>query len=129
MTPSQSAQNYTPHPPEDYDANISGIIPYYSAIHQEIINLVKSLPSNPKVWLDTGCGTGSLVNKAIKEFPDTKFLLVDPSEGMLDQSRQKLVFTSYPKARILKRLCYPGGLSGIKGKARYYHSHTVPSLP
>ena len=90
MTPSQSAQNYTPHPPEDYDANISGIIPYYSAIHQEIINLVKSLPSNPKVWLDTGCGTGSLVNKAIKEFPDTKFLLVDPSEGMLDQSRQKL---------------------------------------
>lgn len=97
MIPSQSDQNYTPHPPEDYDANISRIIPYYVAIHQEIINFVKSLPSNPKVWLDTGCGTGSLVNKAIKEFPDTKFLLVDPSDGMLDQSRQKL--SSHPTGK------------------------------
>ncbi len=98
MTPAQSTQNYTPHPPEDYDANISSIIPYYSAFHQETINLIKSLPSSPKVWMDTGCGTGSLVNKAINEFPDTKFLLVDPSEGMLDQSRRKL--SSYPAGRL-----------------------------
>jgi tRNA (cmo5U34)-methyltransferase len=110
MTPSQSAHNYTPHPPEDYDANISGIIPYYSTIHQEIINLVKSLPSNPKVWLDTGCGTGSLVDKAIKEFPGTKFFLVDPTEGMLDQSRQKL--SSYPSGRLeFLRACVTQKLS------------------
>jgi len=98
MPPASSTQDYTPHPPEDYDANISSIIPYYSAIHQEIINLVKSLPSSPKVWMDTGCGTGSLVSKAINEFQNTKFLLVDPSEGMLDQSRRKL--SSYPAGRL-----------------------------
>lgn len=98
MSPAHSPKNYTPHPPEDYDANISSIIPYYSAIHQEIINLVKSLPSSPKVWMDTGCGTGSLINKAVNEFPDTKFLLVDPSGGMLDQSKRKL--SSYPAGRI-----------------------------
>jgi tRNA (cmo5U34)-methyltransferase len=98
MPPSQSTQNYTPHPPEDYDANISSIIPYYSAIHQEIINLIKSLPASPKVWMDTGCGTGSLVNKAFIEFPNTKFLLVDPTEGMLNQARRKL--SSYPAERL-----------------------------
>lgn len=98
MTSSQPTQNYTPHPPEDYDANISSIIPYYSAFHQETINFVKSLPSSPKLWMDTGCGTGSLVNKAINEFPNTKFLLVDPSEGMLDQARRKL--SSYPARRL-----------------------------
>jgi tRNA (cmo5U34)-methyltransferase len=98
MPPSQFTQNYTPHPPEDYDANISSIIPYYSAIHQETINLIKSLPSSPEVWMDTGCGTGSLINEAINEFPDTKFLLVDPSEGMLDQSKRKL--SSYPAGRL-----------------------------
>lgn len=98
MPPTQSTQNFTPHPPEDYDANISSILPYYSAFHQEIINLVKSIPSSPKVWMDTGCGTGSLVNKAIEEFPDTKFLLVDPTEGMLDQARRKLF--SYPAQRL-----------------------------
>ena len=66
MTHSQPSRNYTPHLPEDYDANISSILPYYSAFHQETINLIKSLPSSTKVWMDTGCGTGSLVNKAIK---------------------------------------------------------------
>ena len=98
MTHSQPSRNYTPHPPEDYDANISSILPYYSAFHQETINLIKSLPSSPKVWMDTGCGTGSLINKAIEEFPDTKFLLVDPTEGMLDQARKKL--SSYPAGRL-----------------------------
>jgi tRNA (cmo5U34)-methyltransferase len=98
MPSDKHTKNYTPHPPEDYDANISSIIPYYSAFHQETINLVKSLPSNPIVWMDTGCGTGSLVNKAINEFPNTKFLLIDPSEGMLDQAKSKL--TIYPAEKL-----------------------------
>jgi tRNA (cmo5U34)-methyltransferase len=98
MTPAQPTQNYTIHLPEDYDAQISGILPYYSSFHQETINLVKSLPSIPKIWVDTGCGTGSLVSKAIEKFPDTKFLLVDPSEGMLDQARKKM--SLYPAGRL-----------------------------
>jgi len=98
MTPAQPTHNYTIHLPEDYDAQISGILPYYSSFHQETINLVKSLPSIPKIWVDTGCGTGSLVSKAIEKFPDTKFLLVDPSEGMLDQARKKM--SLYPAGRL-----------------------------
>jgi tRNA (cmo5U34)-methyltransferase len=98
MTPAQPTQKYTIHLPEDYDAQISGILPYYSSFHQETINLVKSLPSIPKIWVDTGCGTGSLVSKAIEKFPDTKFLLVDPSEGMLDQARKKM--SLYPAGRL-----------------------------
>jgi tRNA (cmo5U34)-methyltransferase len=98
MTLEQPNRNYTPHSPEDYDANISTILPYYSFFHQEIIYFVKSLPSSPKLWMDTGCGTGSLVSKAINEFPNTKFLLVDPTEGMLDQARKKL--SSYPPERL-----------------------------
>lgn len=98
MTPSKTTQNATPHLSEDYDARISGVLPYYSSFHQETINFVKSLPSSPKIWMDTGCGTGSLVNKAIEEFPYTKFLLLDPSEGMLDQARKKLL--SYLAGRL-----------------------------
>jgi tRNA (cmo5U34)-methyltransferase len=98
MTSPKPAQNATPHLPEDYDARISGVLPYYSSFHQETINFVKSLPFSPKMWLDTGCGTGSLVNKAIKEFPSTKFLLLDPSEGMLNQAMKKL--SSYNAARL-----------------------------
>lgn len=91
MTPTKPTQNATPHLPEDYDAQISRVLPYYSSFHQETIRLVRSLPTSPKIWMDTGCGTGSLVNKAINEFPGTKFLLLDPSEGMLEQAKQKLI--------------------------------------
>ncbi|KKG13247.1 methyltransferase type 12 [Methanosarcina sp. 2.H.T.1A.6] len=98
MTPAKPTQNAIPHLPEDYDARISGILPYYSSFHQETINFIKSLPSSPKVWMDAGCGTGSLVNKAIEEFPNTKFLLLDPSEGMLGQAKEKL--SSCPAGRL-----------------------------
>jgi len=98
MTSTKPSQNATPHLPEDYDARISSVLPYYSFFHQETIRLVKSLASSPKIWLDTGCGTGSLVNKAIEEFLDTKFLLLDPSEGMLEQAKGKLSF--YPEGKV-----------------------------
>ena len=48
--------------------------------------------------MDTGCGTGSLVSKAIEEFPFTKFLLIDPSIRMLDKARRKL--SSHPPERL-----------------------------
>jgi len=98
MSSTGPSENKTPHMPEDYDIKISTVLPYYSCFHQETINLVRSLPSVPKVWLDTGCGTGSLVLRAIGQFPDTKFLLLDPSEGMLQQAREKL--SSCPPERL-----------------------------
>jgi tRNA (cmo5U34)-methyltransferase len=98
MTPEKPALNATPHLPEDFDVRISGVLPYYSHFHQETINFVKSLSFNPIIWLDTGCGTGYLVDKAMEEFPATRFLLLDPSEGMLDQARKKLSF--YPAERL-----------------------------
>ena len=129
MIPIQPTKNSTPYLPEDYDAKISNVMPYYLSFHQEIINLVKSLSSSPKIWMDTGCGTGSLVSKAIAEFPHTKFLLLDPSEGMLDQARKKMF--SYPTGRLefLKASPYAGILSEFDGKSRCYHCYTVPSLP
>jgi tRNA (cmo5U34)-methyltransferase len=44
----------------------------------------------PRLWLDTGCGTGHLVEQALVDFPQTHFVLADPSEAMLDQARQRL---------------------------------------
>jgi len=82
--------NLTPLHSKEYDSNISNTIPYYDRFHEETINLIKSMDIKPETWLDTGCGTGTLVEKAIKEFEDTKFVLADPSEGMLNQAQEKL---------------------------------------
>jgi tRNA (cmo5U34)-methyltransferase len=102
MTLKTPSRNTTPHLPEDYDTKISSVLPYYLSFHQETINLVRSLPSAPKVWLDTGCGTGSLVTRAIEQFPDTRFLLLDPSEDMLEQAREKLSSYSPEKLHFLE---------------------------
>lgn len=64
--------------------------------------MIKSLPEEPKTWLDTGCGTGTLVEKALDAFPNTKFLLLDPSEGMLSRAREKLSNVSEDKLKFLK---------------------------
>lgn len=82
--------NTTPYQSDLYDAHVINTLPYYQSYHQETINLIKSLPSGPEIWMDTGCGTGSLVGKALGEFPDTEFLLLDPSEGMIEQAKSKL---------------------------------------
>ncbi|PKL67667.1 MAG: class I SAM-dependent methyltransferase [Methanobacteriales archaeon HGW-Methanobacteriales-1] len=82
--------NTTPYQSDLYDAHVINTLPYYDSYHQETINLIKSLPSPPELWMDTGCGTGSLIGKALSEFPDTQFLLLDPSEGMLEHARSKL---------------------------------------
>ncbi|HMK54149.1 MAG TPA: class I SAM-dependent methyltransferase [Methanobacteriaceae archaeon] len=82
--------NTTPHQAADYDGQIVNIIPGYACFHQEIINIVKAMKLKPNTWLDTGCGTGNLVKKAITEFPNTNFILCDPSAEMLRQAQKKL---------------------------------------
>lgn len=82
--------NPTAHNADVYDEKVRNTIPYYDRFHEETIDLVKSLDKKPRLWLDTGCGTGTLVNKALKSFPSTTFILADPSEKMLEEARKKL---------------------------------------
>jgi tRNA (cmo5U34)-methyltransferase len=94
--------NKTPYLSEVFDDHITKTIPFYYLFHQETIKFITSLPSVPNIWLDTGCGTGTLVNMALREFPKTKFFLLDPSEGMLVQARQKLSNTPDGRLEFLK---------------------------
>jgi tRNA (cmo5U34)-methyltransferase len=61
-----------------------------------------SAKSRPKVWLDTGCGTGTLVEQAIKYFYDTLFILSDPSAAMLNQAKSKLANLSCDRVKFLE---------------------------
>jgi Methylase involved in ubiquinone/menaquinone biosynthesis len=86
----QKSDNLTSHLSSEYDSQIGNTIPYYAFFHKEIINLIESMDIKPNIWLDTGCGTGNLVEKALQKFPDTVFILADPSSEMLDKSKEKL---------------------------------------
>jgi tRNA (cmo5U34)-methyltransferase len=82
--------NATASPAAAYDAHVEQTIPYYRALHEETLRLVETLAGEPGIWLDTGCGTGALVKKALPRFPRTRFLLADPSPAMMEQARGKL---------------------------------------
>ncbi len=86
----QNNDNSSSHRSEVYDLQITDTIPYYESFHDETLNMVKIILNEPKIWLDTGCGTGTLVKKAIKYFNNTNFILADPSVEMLDLARSKL---------------------------------------
>ena len=83
--------NKSSHKSGDYDFEITDTIPYYESFHDESLKLVKTILTDPDIWLDTGCGTGTLVQKALKEFDNTHFILADPSLQMLNLAKNKLL--------------------------------------
>jgi tRNA (cmo5U34)-methyltransferase len=91
-------ENTTPCTASEYDSSVRMAIPFYDMFHSETIDLVKTIKPQVKCWLDTGCGTGVLVEKAISQFPETYFILADPSKEMLAEARKRL--KSVPSNRI-----------------------------
>lgn len=84
------SDNATPHGSAGYDAEIVKTIPLYGRFHEETIDLVRAIVPEVSVWLDTGCGTGYLVEQASPVFTETRFLLADPAAAMLDLARSRL---------------------------------------
>jgi len=99
-----NSDNTTSHQVKDYDSDISSTIPYYQSFHQETINIVKAIVNEPGIWLDTGCGTGSLIKIALKNFPKTRFILGDPSPDMLVKAQEKRSTYSPRRIKILEPL-------------------------
>lgn len=85
-----SNNNTTSHRADAYDAQIRQTIAMYDWFNEQVLDLVKIVRPSPASWLDTGCGTGSLVKQAVQFFPGTSFILADPSSDMMKIAREKL---------------------------------------
>lgn len=108
--------NKTPHRASDYDQRVRQTIPFYEAIHQETIDLVRTVKPDAACWLDTGCGTGRLVDLALPLFPNTEFVLADPSEAMLRQAQERLGGKGRARVRILPPVESEGLASQMAGE-------------
>jgi len=84
-----------------YDDHIRKTIPFYDTLHDQAIDMVKAVKPHVKVWLDTGCGTGTLIEKALPQFKDTFFILADPSYEMLTTAKARLKSVSMNHVRYL----------------------------
>lgn len=95
------SDNASAYSASTYDLGVVGTIPFYSTIHEQTIDLVKTVRPHPALWLDTGCGTGKLIESALPAFPDTRFILADPSEGMLARAKERLKGAAEGRVRFL----------------------------
>ena len=82
--------NTTPMSAAEYDDKINNTIPYYSEFYAQTLDVIAQCGFSELDWLDLGCGTGTLEEKALQVFPSARFVAVDPSEKMLEQARNKL---------------------------------------
>lgn len=82
--------NTTPMAAVEYDKKINNTIPYYTEFYQQTLDVVEQCKFDKMDWLDLGCGTGSLEEQASLRFRKMDFVLVDPSEKMLEQAKEKL---------------------------------------
>ena len=85
-----ASDNLTPHKAAEYDRKVRQTIPFYETIHSEVIRLVKIIKPDVECWIDTGCGTGCLVEQALAAFREARFILADPAEAMLVRTRRRL---------------------------------------
>jgi len=100
--------NSTPHLSSVYDRQVLSTIPNYECFHLEVVKLVKAAGIDPKVWLDTGAGTGTLVRRCADVFPATLFLLADPSKEMLEEAKKKLNSCGSETIRFLEPVATQG---------------------
>jgi tRNA (cmo5U34)-methyltransferase len=93
-----TSDNSTAHNSTEYDKSVRQTIPYYETIQSETVDLVRIIKPEVNCWLDTGCGTGYLVEIALPYFPSTSFILTDPSVAMLNQAMKRL--RGLPEKRV-----------------------------
>lgn len=82
--------NTTPMSAGAYDKEINNTIPYYSEFYNQTLDVIEQCDYEELHWLDLGCGTGSLEKLAFQRFSNPQFVLVDPSEKMIEKAKEKL---------------------------------------
>ena len=125
--------NTTPHTSSDYDRHVRQTIPFYETMHREAVDLVHRAMPGASCWLDTGCGTGYLVELALPLFPQTQFLLADPSTPMLEQAARRFQDLDASRLRFLDPVTSQDLLSHLDGAvpqvvtAMQVHHYLQPS--
>jgi tRNA (cmo5U34)-methyltransferase len=94
--------NLSSHTAQEYDSQVRKTIPWYDAFSDITFELIKVVCPSPELWLDTGCGTGTLILKAADIFSSAKFVCCDPSEPMITEAKNKLSHIPPERIEILK---------------------------
>lgn len=73
----------------EYDAKRRLFIPCFDSFYLETTGFVASCMRKPDVILDLGAGTGLLASYWHRHFPDSRYILMDVAEDMLEIARRR----------------------------------------
>ena len=86
-----AAQAFSAHAGE-YTAQRRRLIPVYDAFYAAVIDVLRLVGDGGiRRVLDLGAGTGLLSAQVVHAFPDVSIDLLDGSEPMLAEARQRLI--------------------------------------
>ncbi len=60
---------------------------FFDQIHQAALALAASMVHQPESVLDVGCGTGRLLRRAYRYWPEAQLIGVDPAQGMIEKAK------------------------------------------
>jgi len=86
---------------EEYDKNIIKTVPFYKEIQEQVVSMVNIMGFHQIHWLDTGCGTGNTAEMAVNSCSPIQITLADPSDEMLEMSKERAKRWNLPKHFIL----------------------------
>jgi tRNA (cmo5U34)-methyltransferase len=84
-----AAEAFSAHAPE-YTALRRRLVPGFDAFYGAVVDVLHLLEPAPARVLDVGAGTGLLSAQVVEAFPDVRIELLDASEPMLREARERL---------------------------------------
>jgi ubiquinone/menaquinone biosynthesis C-methylase UbiE len=60
---------------------------FFDQTHQAVLSLAASIVHQPESVLDVGCGTGRLLRRAYRYWPEAQLIGVDPANGMIERAK------------------------------------------
>ena len=74
---------------EEYDSNRRKFIPCFDDFYKNTTKFIVSNIKKPKQTVDLGAGTGLLTDFWYQQCPDSKYVLVDIANEMLNVARKR----------------------------------------
>lgn len=90
----------------DLERAMSKRVVDYDDFRRRVPEVVRRYVPRPHIWLDTGCGTGGSVRDSVDAFPDTQFVLADPSSENIAVAKgvmageQRCLYVTNPTERL-----------------------------
>jgi ubiquinone/menaquinone biosynthesis C-methylase UbiE len=70
---------------------------FFERAHRATLALAAGIVHQPESVLDVGCGTGKLLRRANRYWPEAKLIGVDPANGMIEMAKRLTPYATFSK--------------------------------